>query len=293
MRIVIVDDDDALGLFLQNGLELDGHEVVLLQDGQSGLEYVLEHAPDLLMLDLTLPRKDGIQVLEELQGHLAQTSVMVLTGRMGMEERVKCLDLGADDCMTKPFSFSELTARCKALGRRRTQMVDTTLRHRGIEMNRMERRVTREGRLVELTGKEFALLEFLMQARGRCCARSELLREVWQMSPDAGTNVVDVYVNYLRKKLGAAVARPAGLGDAGDHVIETVRGAGYMMGMGGERKAVKSQVARVQAERFVCGLVGRVPMGVGGGLRVQGGGWREPMQGQPPVSAEVRERYLA
>ena len=227
MRILIVEDDRSLGTFLQKALQLDGHEVVLLADGQSGLDHVLAHAPDLMVLDLSLPKKDGIQVLEELKGRLSGTSVLVLTGRNGLEERVKCLDLGADDCLLKPFSFSELMARCKALWRRRQQIVDTTLRHGGIEINRMERRVMRDGHLIELTAKEFALLEFLMQARGRCCPRSELLREVWQMSPDAGTNVVDVYVNYLRKKLGAARR----LGSIGmDHVIETVRGEGYMIG---------------------------------------------------------------
>jgi DNA-binding response OmpR family regulator len=135
----------------------------------------------------------------------------------------------------KPFSFHELTARCRALLRRREQFADPVLRHGDVEMNRMERKVVRNGRLVELTVKEFSLLEFLLMRRGRCCSRSELLREVWHMSPDAGTNVVDVYVNYLRKKLGAASVD----GDDGCPVIETVRGEGYRMGSGG------SAVARV------------------------------------------------
>ena len=200
MRVLIVEDDDALGMFLQKGLKLEGHDVSLVGDGQSGLDYVLLHAPDLMVLDLTLPRMDGLQVLEGLKGRLERTSVLVLSGRSGLEERVRCLELGADDCLRKPFSFSELTARCRALGRRRQQIVDTTLRHRGIEVNRVERKVTREGQVIELTAKEFALLEFLMQARGRTCTRSELLREVWQMSPDAGTNVVDVYVKELTMK---------------------------------------------------------------------------------------------
>jgi len=152
----------------------------------------------------------------------------VLTGRSQVEERVKCLNLGADDCLLKPFSFHELTARCRALLRRREQFADPVLRHGDVELNRMERRVVRNGRLVELTVKEFSLLEFLLMRRGRCCSRSELLREVWQMSPDAGTNVVDVYVNYLRKKLGAASLE----GDEGGSIIETVRGEGYRMGAG-------------------------------------------------------------
>jgi DNA-binding response OmpR family regulator len=180
---------------------------------------------------------DGVEVLLNLEGHLSKTSVLVISGRSGLEERVRCFHLGADQVLPKPFSFLEFTARCKALGRRRLQIVDTSLRHRGVELNRMDRKVTREGESVELTGKEFALLEYLMQARGRCCTRSELLREVWQMSPDAGTNVVDVYVNYLRKKLVAA--KPGSSKSGMDEVIQTVRGSGYRMGAGQQKKPVQ------------------------------------------------------
>ena len=227
MRVLIVEDDAALGTYLERGLRFEGHEVTLVADGQTGLDHALEHEPDLMVLDLGLPLKDGMQVLEEMHGRFAGTSVLVLTGRSGLESRVQCLNLGADDCLLKPFSLSELMARCRALLRRRGQFADPMLKQAGVEMNRMERRVVREGVAVELTTKEFALLEYLMQGRGRTCSRTELLREVWQMSPDAGTNVVDVYVNYLRKKLGSS------------DVIATVRGEGYAMGVAGERKAVR------------------------------------------------------
>jgi DNA-binding response OmpR family regulator len=239
MRILIVEDDPALGMFLQKGLKMDGHDVELVGDGQLGLEYAVDHEPDLMILDLGLPKKDGVQVLEEMQGHFGGTSVLVLTGRSSVEDRVKCLNLGADDCLLKPFSFTELNARCKALLRRRMHSADQTLRYAGVELNRIDRRVMRDGHSIDLTGKEFALLEFLMQARGRTCTRSELLREVWQMSPEAGTNVVDVYVNYLRKKLGSV--RPHGLADA-DRVIETVRGEGYMMAAAGSSAPAKLAV---------------------------------------------------
>lgn len=232
MRVLIIEDDGALGLFLQKGLKLEGHEVALVADGEAGLDYALTHCPDLIVLDLSLPKRDGIEVLESMRDHLKQTSVLVLTGRSAVEERVRCLNMGADDCLLKPFSFHELTARCRVLLRRREQFADPTLRHGGVELNRMERKVTRDGRAIDLTGKEFALLEFLMQARGRCCTRGELLKEVWQMSPDAGTNVVDVYVNYLRKKLGAGESTGDG------PVIETVRGEGYMLGVGAAKKPV-------------------------------------------------------
>jgi len=225
MRVLVVEDDAALGLFLQKGLKLEGHQVELVGDGEAGLRYAEEHRPDLIVLDLSLPRKDGTEVLEAMRGRFGETSVLVLTGRSRVEERVKCLNLGADDCLLKPFSFHELTARCRALLRRRDQFADPVLRHGDVELNRMERKVMRNGQVVELTVKEFSLLEFLLMRRGQCCSRSELLRDVWQMSPDAGTNVVDVYVNYLRRKLAAASAD----GDVGASVIETVRGEGYRM----------------------------------------------------------------
>ena len=226
MRVLIVEDDASLALFLQKGLKLEGHEVAWVGDGETALARAEEYQPDLIVLDLSLPRKDGTEVLAEMRGRFDGTAVLVLTGRSRVEERVKCLNLGADDCLLKPFSFHELTARCRALLRRREHYADPVLRHGDVELNRMDRKVMRGGRAVELTVKEFSLLEFLLLRRGRCCSRSELLREVWQMSPDAGTNVVDVYVNYLRKKLGAVSAER----DAGYAAIETVRGEGYRMG---------------------------------------------------------------
>ncbi len=254
MRVLIVEDDPALGLFLQKGLKLEGHDVELATDGEAGLEHALEHAPDLMVLDLSLPRKDGVQVLEEMRGRFGGTSVLVLTGRNGVEDRVKCLNLGADDCLLKPFSFTELAARCRALMRRREQQFQNpTLRWGGVEIDRMGRRVTRDGSAVELTTKEYSLLEHLVLARGRTCTRSTLLQEVWQMSPDAGTNVVDVYVNYLRKKLGAARSTET-MGP--DRLIETVRGEGYAVSVGGERK----------------GMGVEVPDGLQGALRGPGAG---------------------
>jgi DNA-binding response OmpR family regulator len=232
MRVLIVEDDVALGLFLQKGLKVEGHEVEWVGDGEAGLRHAEEHRPDLIVLDLSLPRKDGTEVLAEMRGRFDETAVLVLTGRSQVEERVKCLNLGADDCLLKPFSFHELTARCRALLRRREQFADPVLRHGDVELNRMERKVMRNGQLIELTVKEFSLLEFLLMRRGQCCTRSELLRDVWQMSPDAGTNVVDVYVNYLRRKL--AVANTEGGLEAS--LIETVRGEGYRISAG--RKTV-------------------------------------------------------
>jgi len=247
MRVLIVEDDIALGLFLQKGLKLEGHEVTWVGDGEAALVHAAEHRPDLIVLDLSLPRKDGTEVLEEMRGRFDETAVLVLTGRSQVEERVKCLNLGADDCLLKPFSFNELTARCRALLRRREQFADPVLRHGDVELNRMERRVVRNGRLVELTVKEFSLLEFLLMRRGQCCSRSELLREVWQMSPDAGTNVVDVYVNYLRRKLKDP---PPGF------LLRTVRGQGYLIPTEAEMHPPAAVVLAAAVPQLVSNMTG-------------------------------------
>lgn len=242
MLILIVEDDSALAHFLKQGLALDGHEVSVVTDGVSALEVAEGLRPELMILDLGLPRKDGIEVLAEMQERCPATSVLVLTGRAEMEERVRCLELGADDVVLKPFSFHELRARLQALNRRRGQYEDPVLRFGDLTMDRSERKVTKSGQEVELTATEFSLLESLMRRRGeRVCSRKELLREVWRMPLGKGpeepggnrvdTNIVEVYINYLRKKLG----RGAGRATSGDQsVIRTVRGEGYLLGMAGD-----------------------------------------------------------
>ena len=174
MRILIVEDDPALADFLQKGLMLQGHEVDRAGDGDTALEMAAQQEPDLVMLDLGLPRRDGVEVLEILRREYPGSLVMVLTGRSDVQERVRCLDLGADDFVLKPFSFHELMARCRALLRRRERFADPVLRFGGVTLKRMEHAVSYEGADVELTAKEFALLEFLMLRRGACCSRAEL-----------------------------------------------------------------------------------------------------------------------
>ena len=262
MQILIVEDDAALGLFLQKGLALDGHDVEWIADGEAAQKRLDVRRPDLMILDLSLPKRDGIEILEALAGRFEGMSVMVLTGRNEVSIRVNCLNIGADDCMMKPFSFHEFRARCRALLRRRDQFADPVLRQSGIELHRMERRVTRDGKQIDLTVKEFALLEFLLQRRGRCCSRAELLREVWQMSPDTGTNVVDVYINYLRRKLAAAYPVDE-VGEGGPELIETVRGSGYMLRdgtstvpLGLHRKGVKRAGVADLTNVFQTGVLG-------------------------------------
>ncbi len=219
MRLLIAEDDRALGLFLRRGLEADGHEVRVTVDGQSAVEAFLQDSPDLTLLDLNLPRKDGFEVLRFLRTVNDQLPILVLTARQEMEIRIRCLDAGADDCMLKPFSLQELRARCRALLRRRRES-DLVLRCAGVELNRMDRTVQREGESVSLTNKEFALLEYLMIHRGSCVPRSVLLNRVWNTDSSVGSNVVDVYINYLRRKLRDK---------ADGTLIQTVRGQGYRM----------------------------------------------------------------
>lgn len=188
-------------------------------DGETAIASVRANQPHLLVLDLSLPKRDGIEVLAELRALLEMPSVLVLTGRSEVHARVQCLDMGADDCLLKPFSFMELTARCRALLRRRQQLADSVLRHEDLELSRIERKVMRGGREVELTAKEFALLEYLLLHRGECVSRERLLAEVWKTTEPTGTNIVDVYVNYVRRKVGG-----------GSDLLETVRGVGYRIG---------------------------------------------------------------
>src|ERR1035441_9820147 len=239
MRVLIVEDDSALGHFLGQGLKLDGHEVGLAADGEAALALAAQMRRELMMLDLGLPRMDGLEVLAKMGERFGSTSVLVLTGRAGMEERVRCLEVGADDVVLKPFSFHELRARLRAMGRRRSRFDDAVLRFGDLEMDRAASKVTQAGREVELTATEFSLLESLLRRRGeRVCSRAELLREVWRTPLGMGTNIVEVYINYLRKKLDQGLAR--GLGRArvgGESVIRTIRGEGYLLSAAGYPEA--------------------------------------------------------
>ena len=221
MRFLVAEDDRALGMFLRRGLEMDGHDVSLASDGEAAVDFFSEEMPDLTILDLNLPRKDGTEVLRSIRSITQDVPVLILTARHEVETRVKCLDMGADDCMLKPFSLIELRARCRALLRRRRD-TSLSLRQDDLDVNRVERSVTRNGQTIDLTNKEFALLEYLLLNRGRAVSRRTLLERVWNMQSTASTNVVDVYVNYLRRKLNE---------HGGACLIQTVRGEGYAIGL--------------------------------------------------------------
>ena len=219
MRLLIAEDDKALGLFLSRGLEADGHRVRLAHDGGTAVEAFRQDLPDLTILDLNMPVKDGEQVLDEVRLVDADLPVMVLTARQEVDTRVRCLDNGADDLMIKPFSLHELRARCRVLLRRKRE-AKLVLRAGDLEVDRMVHSAKRGGRSIELTNKEFALLEHLLMNRGQNVTRVELLESVWNFEPTQTTNIVDVYINYLRRKLKDP---------APGRLIRTVRGQGYMV----------------------------------------------------------------
>lgn len=218
MRILVVEDDAPLSSFIRKGLEAEHYAVDVAADGEQARALVMEVNYDLLILDLNLPKLDGLSLLAEVRPELPNLPVLVLTARSRVEDRVCSLDSGADDCLIKPFSFTELSARVRALLRRGRPVADTVLVVGDLSLNRVERKVERAGRAIELTSKEFALLEYLMRNAGRRLTRSMIIEHVWNLSFDTTTNVVDVYINYIRKKVDEGF---------GSRLIHTVRGVGY------------------------------------------------------------------
>lgn len=219
MRVLIAEDDPALGSLLQRTLENDGHTVAWVRDGETALARWQTAQFRLLLLDLNLPRKDGREVLRAIR-QVSDAAVLILTARNTLEERLRCLDLGADDFLSKPFALRELQMRCRALMRRLESTAGSQLRCGDLVLDRSRRAVERAGRAIELTVKEYSLLEYLLEHRGECVSRSGLLEHVWKMHPDVTTNVVDVYINYLRRKVDEG---------AENKLIHTVRGNGYVM----------------------------------------------------------------
>ena len=221
MHILIAEDDLPVAKFISSGLEAEHFEVRLVTSGKDVLG-ALESAPcDLLILDLNLPDVGGMEVLRQVRRKIPQLPVMILTGNARVEDRVGGLECGADDYLTKPFAFSELLARVRALMRRGTLPFESVLHSMDLELDRVQRVVRRNGNFIELTPKEFALLEYLMLNAGQNVSRSSIIHDVWKLSSDTMTNVVDVYINYLRKKIDVDMAH---------RLIHTVRGAGYRIG---------------------------------------------------------------
>src|SRR5205085_5873149 len=197
MRILVAEDDPALGSFVRKGLEAEHYAVDVSADGEQARAMAGELDFDLVVLDLNLPRLDGVSILRFLRTRKPSMPILVLTGRTRVEDRVQCLDLGADDYMGKPFSFTELSARIRALSRRSHLPAASVLTVADLKLDRVERRVERAGKRIELTSKGFGLLEYLMLNAGRRVTRAMIIEHVWNLSFDTGTNVIDLYVNYL------------------------------------------------------------------------------------------------
>ncbi|HRY45410.1 MAG TPA: response regulator transcription factor [Thermoanaerobaculia bacterium] len=220
MRILVVEDDPKLLESVRKGLKEAGFGADGASDGREGLQRALEDDYDALVLDVMLPGLSGLDVLRELRKRRRATPVLVLSARSAVEDRVRGLDLGADDYLAKPFSFAELLARLRAITRRPAVEPQTVLSAGDLSVDTVRHEARRGGHLLELTPKEFSLLEYLARRKGVVLTRAMILDHVWDLDYDGGSNLVEVYVNYLRKKV-----------DAGHEVklIHTVRGAGYVL----------------------------------------------------------------
>ena len=220
MKILVVEDDRTVGPYVVRGLAEQGFQVDLVADGNEALAAAARSVYDLVILDLRLPGISGFDVLRTLRDRGNPAPVLVLTAQDAVDFKVQALRAGADDYVTKPFAFEELLARVEALGRRPKQLAPRALRIADLELDLGTREVTRAGRQIELTPKEYAVLEYLMRHAGRVMSRTLITEYAWDYHFDPGTNIVDVVINRLRKKVDAGHDR---------RLINTVRGVGYVI----------------------------------------------------------------
>jgi len=225
MRILLVEDEPKVSGFVHRGLTAERYVVDVASDGLQGLEKSQTHPYDLIILDLMLPLLEGRELLQCIRRTDTCVPVLVLTARDAVEEKVRLFESGADDYLTKPFAFAELLVRAKALLRRGPVNRSSTLMLDDLELDRLTQQVKRAGKRIELTAKEYSLLEYLMQNAGRVLSRSMILDHVWDQSFDGMTNIVDVYVRHLRSKVDDGQTR---------RLIRTVRGSGYTIRTGAE-----------------------------------------------------------
>jgi two-component system copper resistance phosphate regulon response regulator CusR len=224
MRILVVEDERKVASFLRQGLQEEGHTVEIAADGAVALDLLLGGSIyDLVVLDLMLPKRDGFDVLKTLRGRRVETPVLVLTARDAVPDKVAGLDLGADDYLTKPFAFDEFLARVRALLRRGDGRRVPVLKLGDLALDPATRLVTRAGRRITLTAREHALLEYFLRNVGRVLTRPMIAQHVWGLDFDTESNIIDVYVGYLRRKID---------GEGERRLLHTVRGAGYMLSDG-------------------------------------------------------------
>ncbi len=220
MRILVIEDESKVGCFIKRALEEESYAVDLCEDGAKGLEMALATDYDLLVVDVMLPSMSGLDILKHVRQEQIHVPVLILSAQSQIDQRVKGLDAGADDYLTKPFAIDELLARVRALLRRGATESPGILQVDDLVLNPATRDVTRGGQRIELTLKEYALLEYLLRHAGRVLTRPMISEHVWNQDFDTFTNVIDVYVNYLRNKIDRGRSKK---------LIHTIRGSGYML----------------------------------------------------------------
>ncbi|HOW88482.1 MAG TPA: response regulator transcription factor [Candidatus Omnitrophota bacterium] len=221
MRILIIEDEKKMASFLERGLKEEHYTVDVAYDGEKGLEYAMTHEYDLLIVDWMLPKMSGIELCHQLRNEGKKNPILILTAKDSVEDKIKGLDQGADDYLTKPFSFDELLARVRALLRRPAHLADkTVLECANLKLDLIKRQAWAGETEIALSQKEFALLEFLMRHAGEVVSRTAIAEHVWDLHFDPMSNTIDVYINFLRKKIGETVSKGK---------IETVRGIGYRL----------------------------------------------------------------
>jgi heavy metal response regulator len=221
MHILVIEDEKKVASFIKRGLEAAHYSVDEEHDGATGLNRLIEGDYDLLILDVMLPRLDGLEVMKEIRQRRVKLPVLLLTAKVSVADKVTGLDLGADDYLTKPFAFEELLARVRALLRRGAgAAASPILAIADLRLDPVTREVTRGNKRIDLTPKEYGLLEFLLRRREQVLSRAVIAQHVWGVNHDTFTNVIDVYVNYLRKKIDSGFE---------PKLIHTVRGAGYVL----------------------------------------------------------------
>lgn len=219
MKLLLIEDEKELTRTLKKGLKEVGYNVDIAYDGETGILMATSTDYDCIILDLKLPKKDGLEVCKEIRRNKISSPILMLTVVDAVDVKVKCLDAGADDYLTKPFSFSELLARIRALSRRAKSM-PTTIQIADLVINPVNRTVTRGGKKIYLSPKEYDLLYYLAVNQGKVVTRMEIAENVWGINFDTGTNYIDVYINYLRNKIDK---------DFDKKLIHTVRGVGYVL----------------------------------------------------------------
>lgn len=220
MRILLIEDDKRLAKFMEKGLTEEQYSVDMVHDGMDGVLWATTYEYDLIVLDIMLPKKDGITVCKEIRNKGVESQVIMLTARDSVDDKIKGLDAGADDYLAKPFSFDELLARIRALFRRMQKNKHPVLQVADLILDPVSHTVTRQGREILLTGKEYALLEYLMRNRDKVVTETNIIEHVWNTQIESHTNVINVYIHYLRNKIEKGFDTK---------LIHTIRSVGYIL----------------------------------------------------------------